>query len=263
MNILYAVILGIIQGLTEFLPVSSSGHLVLFQNLFGLDMPGMQFDVVLHIGTLIPVIIVFRKDIIMLIKKPFQKYVLLLAAATIPAVIFALLLGDAVDELFKSGAYLGLGFILTGLVLIYADRIGNGKKKEEDITLTDSIVIGTMQAIAICPAISRSGSTIGAALFRKLDRETAARFSFLLSIPAILGAAVLAFKDVVTGGVPVPSADIPGFVAGFIASGLTGYLAITFMLKIIKKGKLRYFAYYVFALAALILADKFIFGLVF
>ena len=261
MNILEAVILGIVQGLTEFLPISSSGHLVLFQKLFGMNGPMLSFDVILHLGTLIAVVIVFWRDILEILKKPLQNITYMLIAATIPAVIAGLLFDKQIEAMFDGGISLAIGFIITGFLLIYSDRIKNTKKQDKDISFTDAIVIGCMQALAIAPSISRSGSTITAGLYRGLSRETAARFSFLLSIPAILGAAVLTAKDIMEapgGAAGFLSAGALPLVFGFLAALLSGYLSIRFMLNLIKKSKLSRFGYYVFVLAGFILADIFI-----
>ena len=261
MNILKAVILGIVQGFTEFLPISSSGHLVLFQKLFGISQPMLSFDVVLHLGTLVAVFIVFWGDILAILKKPLQNITYMLIVATIPAVVVGLLFDKQIGALFTGGITLALGFIITGLLLIYSDRIKNPQKLEKDIRFTDAVVIGCMQAIAIAPAISRSGSTITAGLHQRLSRETAARFSFLLSIPAILGAAVLTARDIIKGpggAAGFLSAGTLPLIFGFLAAALSGYLSIRFMLDLIKKSKLSYFGYYVLVLAGFILADIFI-----
>lgn len=258
LNILQAVILGIVQGVAEFLPISSSGHLVLLQKVFGITEPSMTFDVILHVGTLIPVFFVFRKDLFALIKKPFQKMTYLLAIGTLPAVIVSLLFGDFIDNLFQTGALLSLGFLITGVLLLWADSIIEGDKQGRDITYTDAVFIGCMQAIAITPAISRSGSTIAGSLNCKLKRETAAKFSFLLSIPAILGAVVLELADLATGSVALGGLSPVAVIFGFTASMLSGYLSIRFMLKLIKECKLKYFSFYVFGLAAFIAFDQFL-----
>lgn len=263
LNILQAVILGIVQGLAEFLPVSSSGHLVLLQKVFGITEPTMTFDVILHVGTLIPIVIVFRKDLMALIKKPFQKMTYLLAIGTLPAVLVSLLFGDFIDNMFQTGALLSLGFIITGVLLLWADSIIEGEKQGRDITYTDAVFIGCMQAIAITPAISRSGSTIAGSLCCKLKRETAAKFSFLLSIPAILGAVVLQLKDLATGEAAIGDISLLAVLFGFFAAMLSGYLSIRFMLKLIKECKLKYFSFYVFGLAAFIAFDQFITGIFF
>lgn len=258
MNILDAIILGIIQGLAEFLPISSSGHLVLAQTFLGINEPVMTFDVLLHVGTLVPVCFVYRKDLWALIKQPFQKMTFLLALGTIPAVAAALLFNDLIDSLFKGGVFLAFGFFITGLFLLYADHVQDGAKKEKDITYVDALLIGVMQAIAIPPGISRSGSTITGSLARKLDRTTAAKFSFLLSIPAILGAVVLELIKILKGENVVGNIAVLPMVFGFIAAMLTGYLAITFMIKLIQKSSLKVFSYYVFALGVGLLIFEFV-----
>ncbi len=259
MNIFQAVVLGIIQGITEFLPVSSSGHLVLFQKLFRIQEPTMFFDVVLHIGTLIPVFIIFWDKIFALIKKPFQKYSYLIIAATLPAVIVALLFGDQIENLFDSGKFLAPAFIFTGIILLYADKAAN-KKNDENISFGDSLAIGFMQAVAIIPGVSRSGSTISASLACGLNKNSAAKFSFILSIPAIIGAAVLQLKNVIANQNFSFSAPI---IFGFIAAIFSGYLSIKFMLKLINESKLKFFSYYVFTLAFFIFIDQFFLKLFF
>lgn len=263
MDILKAVVLGLIQGLTEFLPVSSSGHLTLFQGLFGMQEATGTFNIILHVATLIGVIVVYWQDIWSLIKRPFQRTTYLLIAGTIPTVIIALLFADLIDKTFAGGKFLGFNFIITGIVLLYADSRRPGKKKMKNMSLADAFIIGTMQGVAICPAISRSGMTIATSLSRSLDRENAARFSFLLSIPAILGAMTLAIKDIVTGDVSIgDSIGILPMVFGFIAAAVSGYFAVRFMLSIIRKKKLRIFAVYVFALGAFLILDQYIFNIV-
>ena len=255
MSILEAVILGIIQGFTEFLPISSSGHLVVAQRIFNVENQMLSFEVTVHLGSLVAVFAVYWKEIYGLVKKPFQNITYMLIAATIPAVIAGLLFKRQIEALFEGGFLLAFSFIITGLLLLYSDNIKNGRKRGQDIRLSDSLVIGCMQAVAIMPGISRSGSTLTAGLHQGLSRETAARFSFLLSIPTILGAAVLILKDVAASGEGVSFLPL---LFGFLSAMLSGYLSIRFMLNIIKKYKLRYFGYYVFAMAGFILSDVFI-----
>ncbi len=263
MSILDAIILGIVQGLAEFLPISSSGHLVLTQRLLGVEKPNMFFDVLLHIGTLIPIFIIYWKDILELIKKPFQKYVYLLIIATIPAVIFTLLFEDIFEILFKGTTFLGVGFIITGTLLLFTDKPRKLSKKDRDITYLDALVIGIFQGFAITPAVSRSGSTITASILRGLNRETAAKFSFLMSIPAIGGAFVLQVFKLVSGEYIINQEDFIPYIVGFFASMLSGYLAIRFMLVIIKKAKLKYFSYYVYFIGVLIILDSLFFNFYF
>lgn len=260
MSPLKAVILGIVQGLTEFLPVSSSGHLALFHNLLDAQTDSLLFDIVLHVGTLIPICIVLRKEIWALLKKPLQKTTYQLIIGTIPAVVVTLLFRDVIESLFTDTRFLMVGFLLTGLLLFYADCVKKSHltKSLRDITYADAFFIGCTQAIAIAPSISRSGSTTAASLFRKLNRESAAKFVFLLSIPAILGAAVVEAKDVVTGGISVTSGDALCLLFGFAAAVLSGYLAVNLAFKLIQKAKLKFFSFYLFALSAFIFVDTFI-----
>jgi len=271
MNIFEAILLGIVQGLTEFLPVSSSGHLVLMQKIFDVKEPSLFFDTMLHLGTLIAVFIVLWKDILALIKKPIQKLTGFLILATIPAVVSALLFKDSIEELFTSAKLLGVCFLITTALLVSAElltkkaRNDNTLKKAEDMSWLDALVIGLMQAIAIPPGISRSGATISGALFRKLDRDFAARFSFLLSIPAILGAVVLQTKDLIKGNIAgeETSISIAATIVGTIAAAAVGFFAVKFMLKIIKERSLFGFAIYTGILGVSVLFDQIITRLVF
>ena len=263
MNVFQGIVLGIIQGVTEFLPVSSSGHLVLFEKMFGITEPVIIFDVILHLGTLVPVIIIFWDKIFDLIKKPMQKYVWLVILATMPAVIIALLFGDWIENLFNQANFLWLAFFVTGIILILADRnFENNKKEDKDILFKDAFIIGLMQALAIVPGISRSGSTIGGSLICGLKKETASRFAFILSVPIIIGAVVFELKKVLFGNISF-NFDWPVFFFGFVSAMLSGYLAIKFMIKLINNRKLKFFAYYVIGLGFLILLDKMFFGIYF
>ena len=256
MTLFQAIILGIIQGVTEFLPVSSSGHLVLLQKIFRVTEPGLTFDIVVHLGTLVAVFIVFWRDIVALLKKPFQKLTFLLIVGTIPAAVVGIVFKDFFESVFASGGTLGFGFLITGMVLLFADSIRYGYKDLDETSFFDAIFVGILQGIAIFPAVSRSGLTISGALFRNMSRDFAAKFSFLLSIPAILGAAVFDLKDVLEVG--VDNMDSLNLGVGFIFSAVFGYISIKYMISILKKGKIRYFSYYVFALGALVLIDQFV-----
>jgi undecaprenyl-diphosphatase len=263
MSIVESIVLGVIQGLTEFLPVSSSGHLVLLQKIFGIQEGSLFFDVMLHCGTLVAVFVVLRRDIWAILKKPIQPVVLYLIIATIPTVIVALLFKDAIEGAFHSGGFLGFAFFFTGCALLFSEwlagRAAAAKKSRLEMTWLDSLVIGICQAVAIIPGVSRSGLTLSGALGRGLDRDKAARFSFLLSIPAILGALVLQIKDIATEGM---SAALDGIgsaqlIAGTLAAALVGVFAVTLMLKIVREKSLRGFAIYVFVLGAFVLIDQF------
>ena len=193
LNEFQAFILGMIQGLTEFLPISSTGHLYLGRHIFHLDEAGIFLDTMLHIGTLLALLVVYKDELLYLLKNPFSKLTLLLITGTVPAVIAGLLLSDWFDALSKTGSTIGWEFLVTGMILWWADGVRKGSKKIDNISIQDALIIGTFQAAAIMPALSRSGLTIAAGLFCKLDRATAAYFSFLLSIPAIAGGIV--FQD--------------------------------------------------------------------
>lgn len=260
MTIFEAIILGFVQGMTEFLPVSSSGHLVLLQKLFGINEGAMLFTIMLHVGTLISIFIVFWEDIIEMIKNPLSKLSVLIISATIPTVLIALLLQDVVEAAFDSAATIGFGFLLTGIILWAVDSIKPGNKELKEMTLLNALLIGTAQGLAIFPAISRSGSTIAGALFQNLDRRFAAKFSFLMSIPAILGSLVFQVKDIV--GTELNIEWIP-VIIGTIVAAVSGYLAIRFMMEMIAKKSLKYFSIYVFILGGIVLLDQYIFGWVF
>jgi undecaprenyl-diphosphatase len=259
-----AVILGAVQGLTEFLPVSSSGHLVIFQHLFNLKEPEVLFDVGVHVGTLVAVIIFFRKEIHCIIASVFRffigilkkkgafaaapqdndiKLALLIIVGTLPTGILGLFFYQIVDRMFSSVVLVGLALMVTGLLLIITVRIKKEGKRIERFSIKDALIIGLMQGISIIPGISRSGSTIAVGLFMGLERETSARFSFLLSIPAIIGAAILEFKDIST----YPSAQITPMLIGAFTSCVVGYGALGSLVYIVKKGRLHYFAPYCFA----------------
>lgn len=255
MNEFQAFILGVIQGLTEFLPISSTGHLYLGRHLFGLDEAGIFLDTMLHIGTLLALIAAYKDDLFSLLKNPFSKMTLLLICGTIPAVIAGLILGDWFDAISKSGVTIGWEFLVTGLILWWADRAKKGKKDLDSLTLKDAFVIGSFQAAAIMPALSRSGLTIAAGLFCKLDRSSAAYFSFLLSIPAIAGGIVFQMKPILTGEIQPPS--FMALLVGTLTAALFGYAAVVWMINYLKKRSLKIFSVYVWVLGSVILFMQF------
>jgi len=250
------VILGVIQGLTEFLPVSSSGHLVIAQSLIrGFRQPGVLFDVMLHFGTLIAVIFFFRKDLYELIKAMMpkkqndadealisvrRKLVLLIIIGTIFTGVMGLSLRNKIHVLFSSVEITAAMLLVTALLLFLSERIEHADRLEKDMNIPDGIIIGIAQGIALIPGISRSGSTIAFGIFRKLDHETAARFSFLLSIPAIIGAVILESPHITS----IPPDDLIAYVGGTIAAVLTVFLSLKLLFLIIKKRGLDIFAYY-------------------
>lgn len=250
-----AFILGLIQGLTEFLPISSTGHLYLGRHLFGLDEAGLYLDTMLHVGTLLAVMVVYKQELYQIIRYPFGRLSLILLVGTIPAVVAGLLFKDLFDSISKTGTTIGWEFLFTGWILWMADGVKKGSKKMEQIGFGDALFIGTFQAAAIFPAVSRSGLTIAAGLFRKLDRETAAYFSFLLSIPAIAGGILLQFFDMATANVePISFGSL--FIAT-LASALFGYMAIVGMINFLKRKSLKVFAIYVWILGITILVFQF------
>lgn len=251
MSVWEALILGIVQGVCEFLPISSSGHLLLLQKLMGISESsgGPFFSVMLHVATLVAVIIVYRKRVWALVRHPIQKLMGYLIVATVPTVLIALLFKVDPFETFynnaEGGSYLGVCFLVTTILLLLCDWAATyveNKRKLGKMTWRDSLIIGGMQCLGVLPGVSRSGSTISGAMFAGLDRKAAADFSFLMSIPAILGGMVLEVKDVIeVGSIGV---DIGTLLVGMIAAGVTGYFAVRLMLKLITGHKLWGFAVY-------------------
>lgn len=254
MNELEALVLGIMQGITEFLPISSTGHLYLGRHLFGLDEAGLFLDTMLHFGTLIAILVFYKDELISIIKNPFSRLTYLLIIGTIPAVILGLLFKDFFDAISKTGVTIGWEFLVTGTMMWFANNMKNGYKKMDQISTTDVLFIGCFQATAIFPAISRSGSTIFASLFRKLDRETAAYFSFLLSTPAIAGAVALQCVDLFKG--EVEQVTLVPLLVATLASAFFGYLAIRWMIDYVKRKSLKVFAVYVWILGLIILGAQ-------
>jgi undecaprenyl-diphosphatase len=268
MNIIESILLGAVQGLTEFLPVSSSGHLVLFQKILGISTPVLFFDTLLHGGTLIAVLAVLRKEIWSILKRPIQPLTAYLVLGTLPAVAVALVFDDTIEAAFESGAFLGFAFLITSFFLALAEILSKrtvAPRQQGKMTWLDSLVIGIFQAIAIVPGVSRSGSTLSASLGRGLARDFAARFSFLLSIPAILGALVLQIKDLAGSGGSAGLGDIglASVIAGTLSAALVGFFAITFMLKIVRERSLWGFSLYTGLLGLLVLADRYLTGFFF
>lgn len=260
MNLLHATILGLIQGLTEFLPVSSSGHLVLAEKYMGLATSNLRFEVAMHLATLLAVCLVFRKRIaklvravifgrMRLVKSKWQytddnlRLALMLIAATIPAALIGVLFNDAIEQAFNNPITVSIALLVTGGILFGTKMIN---KKQERIGWRHSMIIGFSQALAILPGISRSGTTIAAGIYSGADQEKAAEFSFLLSIPVILGAGLIKFKDVFEAG--IPKGEMLATSVGGLIAAISGYLAINFLLKIIRGSKLHYFSYYCWAI---------------
>jgi undecaprenyl-diphosphatase len=265
MNAFQGFVLGLVQGLTEFLPVSSSGHLVLFQRLFGLSGGVLSFDIAVHLATLVAVFAIFRKDIWQMIRHPTSKLTLLVIVGTIPTAVIGFALKKTVESLFESGRTLGVEFIATGLILLVAEALAKGRGKAkglEETTYLDAAVVGTAQGLAILPAVSRSGLTLAGSLACGMEREFALKFSFVMSIPPILGAGLLDAKDLVDAGTGLGLPVLP-LVLGVVAAAVSGYFAIRFMLKVFAKASLKWFAFYVFVLGLAIVAEQVFSGRIF
>jgi undecaprenyl-diphosphatase len=247
---LEAIILGIVQGITEFLPVSSTAHLILFPWFFNWsgEVDTLTFDIALHAGTLLALVLFFWRDWIDIILKK-QRLFGLIILASIPAGVAGFLLNDIAENDLRNPLVISMMLIAVGILMLVAERA----KKYKDIEKTglkDAIIIGIAQAFAIIPGVSRSGITISAGLFRGFEREEAARFSFLLSTPIIAGAALLHLKKAFTIGV---SHDLKLFTTGIITSCITGFIAIKFLLVFLKRYPLNLFVYYRFTLSAVII----------
>ena len=265
-----AVILGLVQGLAEFLPISSSGHLALLQQWFGIDENKvLLFAVLLHVGTLISVFIVYWKDIWELIvelcltikdlctgkglrleERPVRKLGVMIIVATIPTAIIGLLFNDLFDKLYTSVLPIGIGLIITGFLLILAEKTGNSSRGIDKMNFRNALFIGTVQGIAICPGISRSGSTLFGSLICNLDRKFAVKFVFLISIPSILGSAGMEAPNAFKAGIDMT--QLGPVLVGMAVAAVSGLVAIKTMIKIVSDKKLSYFSYYVWALGVVV-----------
>lgn len=271
MAYLKTFLLGIIQGLTEFLPVSSSGHLVLFQRIFNMPETGLLLEILLHVGTLVAVLVMYWDDWWMMLRHPFKDpTVRLLLIATVPAVVVALLFDDLVEKAF-SGWFLGIGFLITSILLICSDWLKrrSGKvsrqryKGVQNMLPRQALAMGIMQAVAIVPGISRSGSTIVGGLASGVNRRTAAKFSFMMSAIATLGSLVFKFKDLIGVGGAAFDGGMVAAAIGMVAAGVSGFLAMRLMMRLIQRVSLKWFGFYTAVLGMFILMDQFFFGLVF
>ncbi|NLO86260.1 MAG: undecaprenyl-diphosphate phosphatase [Clostridiales bacterium] len=258
MSILMGALLGLIQGLAEFLPISSSGHLNLLQALFGINMEHqLLFNILLHVGTLVAVAIVFWKDWIDMLLHPIKnKTLLLLFIASLPALFVKILFDEQVDYLETHNVILGICFLVTGVMLMLTQWLSqrNAKRQVEktQVGYGEAIAMGCLQAVGILPGISRSGSTIFGGVSAKLNRETAAKFSFMMSAPAIVGGLLSEGMAVMKEGITIGN-DLPAIIVGMIVAGVSGYFAIRFFLKLISKVTLNWFALYVSVLGVLVI----------
>ncbi len=258
MNIIQAIVFGAVQGVTEFLPVSSTAHLILLPWFMGWPDPGLSFDVALHLGTLVALLIYFRKDWIALIASalelvrgrtsdPNARMALFIVVATIPGALAGVLFEHAVETALRSPKLIALTLAGLGLVLVFAEWVGRHKKNLEQISWSDAITVGLAQALALIPGVSRSGSTITAGLFVGMKREAAARFSFYLSAPIIAGAVAKKMLDILKVGVTID--QMSPFIVGIVTAGIVGYLSIAFLLRYLQTHSTYLFVYYRIALA--------------
>lgn len=262
MNYIQAIIFGIIQGLTEFLPVSSTGHLVLTGKILGINEDNLLFYFsMLHLGTLLAVFIVMRREIIGILKNLFGKLTWLLVVATIPAVAAVLLLEDLIDAAF-GGKFLWAALMFTGLILFATFFIKEGKKTITQIGWLDAFLVGVAQAIAITPGISRSGSCMVTLMGRGIKREDAIRFAFLMSIPAILGSFVKDIWDIVSGDYNISSNTAICTVIGVTVSGIIGYFTMSFMIKKLSRKGIIICAVYVILLGIAVCLDQYVFHII-
>ena len=271
MSLLSSIVLGLVQGLAEFLPISSSGHLAIAERLLSsfhaADIPAF-FDVLLHLGTLVAVFIAYWGEIRDMIVEffrgvgdlihgttpapvpPARRLILLIIVGTLP--LFAILpIKDTIEGLSDNLLFVGVALIFTGCLLYASDRVRKGRKTERNATMLDVLLVGVAQAVATCPGISRSGTTITAGCFRGFDRKFAVRYSFLMSIPAVLGANILSLKDAVETG--IIWADVPVYIVGVVVAAVSGYFCIRLLKMIADKGKFGWFAYYCWAIGVLTL----------
>jgi len=248
------IILGLIQGITEWLPISSSGHLVIYQEFFNTGTP-LVVDIMLHLATLIVIILVFYKEIFKIIQAALRfdfnsqygklgKYLLI---GSVPTAIIGLAFEDIFEMMFSSLTAIGIALIINGLILFSTAKM-NGKRR---LGTVSAFFVGVAQGLAIVPGISRSGITISAGLFQGIERNTAATFSFLLSVPAIIGAALFKIKDLA-----LPEIHTPSLIIGMVVSVIIGYVALKLLLKIVQKKKIHYFAPYCVILGFLILSQS-------
>lgn len=290
MSFLEAVVMGVIQGLTEFLPVSSSGHLALFQILFKVETDtGILFDVLLHLGTLIAIFVAFYKDILRMIGEGFaiigdffrnvriffgnvihrednpyyklidnsyRKFVMLIIVSTIPTGIIGYVAADLVEAATEILLVPGICLVLTSILLFCSDRIKDGSKAPKNVTYSNAFFIGICQGFATLPGLSRSGTTITACLFSGFNRKFAVKYSFIMSIPAVLGAVVLELTDIAS--VSITASEVGSYLAGVICAAIVGYICIKTVLVVVKKKKFTFFAIYCFIVGVISIVGYFI-----
>lgn len=254
MGIFKASILGLVQGLAEFLPISSSGHLNLLEALLQVDLERqLLFNILLHVGTLVAVLAVFWREWVHMLAHPIKdKTLLLLIVASLPALVAKVLLGDQLDALSTSNALLGISFLFTGLLLLLTQWISQWRadkaKEQGNVGVVHALIMGCLQAVGMLPGVSRSGSTIFGGVASGLDRKAAAKFSFMMSMPAILASFLSEGYDAYKAGALMQTGDLAAVLIGMVVAAVSGYLAIRFFLRIITKVSLNWFALYVILL---------------
>lgn len=264
MSIIEAIIFGIVQGITEFLPISSTAHIVITQMILGTTYPGLTFEIYLHIASVFAVMLYFRKDLIQVIVGFFRFFktkskedrvqfffAIYIVVATVITGGLGVILGDVFSDSMKTPPFIAGALVITGLGLVFIERFHKyGSRTEADMTFKDSIIVGLGQTLAVFPGISRSGSTLITALLTGLNRETAVRYSFLLVIPVILGSTVLAVGDV--SQEIFASIGTPSLIVSFITTFIFSWIGIIWLIDFLKRSKLIYFAIYCFIVAALV-----------
>jgi undecaprenyl-diphosphatase len=264
MTVLQSIILGIVQGITEFVPISSSGHLILIQNLFGLKEATLSFDVALHLGTFLALILFFWRDWWRLLEAFFrslrhwdwkndldQRLFYLLVIASIPGALFSALLEKQAETVFRSSYLILINFVIIGVLFLIVEKVAKKLRELKQTNIKDAIVIGLSQTLAIIPGVSRSGITITAGLFSGMKRESATRFSFLMATPIILGAGLFSLTKIISQG--EHGIGWTSLISGFLAAAIVGFLAIKYLLIYLKNHTLDIFAYYRFLVAAVVI----------
>ena len=264
MSLLQAIFLGIVQGVTEFLPVSSSGHLAALQHFFGISSDNvLTFTVMLHFGTLIAIFVAYWKDIVDLVielfatlkdlftgkglqmnKNETRRLGVMIIISTIPTAVIGLLFNDLFESLYSSMLFIGAALLITGTCLWFAERKGGGKKGVKEMTMKDALFIGVCQSIAICPGISRSGATMVGGLLSRFNRPHAVRYAFLISIPSVLGAFIMELPSAVDAASSEQGIGMGVMIAGIAVAAVSGYAAIKVMIKAVTNEKLFYFSIY-------------------
>lgn len=257
MSILVALILGLVQGLTEFLPVSSSGHLVLLQKIFGIQNNVILFDIILHLGTLVAVVIIYRKSLWELIKHPFSTKMKFIVLGTIPTLLIAFLFKDFFENAF-SGNLLFVGFLSTAVFLLLADFAHKKYSTYKTMNYKYILTMGVFQGLAILPGLSRSGSTVSSSLVLGVNKDEALEYSFLLSIPIILASLLY---EVLFSPISFINIDILPILVGFVASAVFGIISIKFMIKLVKSNSYKYFSIYLIILSIFLILNQFVFKL--